>query len=268
MGSGTEYRFYREGDWKLLVWRQTWTQGLWAEVLRHLRGQVPAHHPQTTTLCYPPDGRGQEFYLKIYHQSDLLGTIKDLFRRSKAFRALKQSEALLREGFHTPRAVAAGEKRTLRFIRKAFLLTLSVEGTSLPLFLQENCCDASDSRPLRRKREYLRQLAFEIRRLHQFGFVHGDLVPYNILVQMQGDGVNFVYVDNDRTRRYPRWFPHALWRRNLVQLNRFFLPGISKRDRVRFFRFYLGCRRCGKKERRLLRWLDEKTQNRVRARNE
>jgi len=264
MWPGAECRSYREGDWCLEVTSQLWSRGLWAEILGHLSSEVRTHHPQTKRLYYPVDGTAKEFYLKIYHRPDFLGSIKDLFRASKAFLALRQAKDLLREGFHTPLAVAAGEQRTLRFVKKAFLLTLSVEGTLLPDFLEENYSRPSDGSVLQKKREYLRQLASEVRRLHQSGFIHGDLVPYNIMVQVQGDGLIFFFMDNDRTRRYPSWIPNPLWKRNLVQLNRVSLPGISQRDRVRFLHFYFGCRTWAKKKRRLIRSLDEITQRRIR----
>jgi len=256
MVPAVEYRFCRDGDWNLLVHPQTWSQGLWEEILQHLNGQVSTHHPQTKRLHYPADGTGQEFYLKIYHRSDLLGTIKDLFRTSRAVRALRQGEALLREGFHTPLPLAAGEKRTFRFIKKAFLLTLRVDGIWLPLFLQQNYF-YSRPRSLKKKMAHLRQLSSEIRRLHQSGFVHDDLTPYNILVQANEANIAFFYMDHDRTRRYPSWFwfLHILQKRNLVQLNRFVLPGISLQDRMRFLRYYLGERVWGRRERRLIRWL-------------
>jgi hypothetical protein len=69
-------------------------------------------------------------------------------------------------------------------------------------------------------------------------------------------------MDNDRTRRFPLWVPQTLWKRNLVQLNRFPLPGISLQDRVRFFRFYRGQRDRRGADRRLLKWLEMKTRKR------
>jgi len=70
-------------------------------------------------------------------------------------------------------------------------------------------------------------------------------------------------MDNDRTRRYPPWYPHLLWRRNLVQLNRFMLPGISLQDRMRFLRFYLARASWTRSDRRLVRWLEKKTRERL-----
>ena len=65
MGLTSDYRFYREGDWGLLVNSQIWNQGLWAETLRHFGEQVSTHHPRTKTFHYRPDGSTQEFYIKI-----------------------------------------------------------------------------------------------------------------------------------------------------------------------------------------------------------
>jgi hypothetical protein len=69
-------------------------------------------------------------------------------------------------------------------------------------------------------------------------------------------------MDNDRTHQYPKWFPQVFWRRNLVQLNRIPLPGITLQDRVRFLSHYLGLKEWGSKERRLLSWLERKTRQR------
>jgi serine/threonine protein kinase len=109
------------------------------------------------------------------------------------------------------------------------------------------------------KRECLKKLALEIRRLHQSGFVHGDLIPTNIWVQAEGSRIDFFLIDHDRTRRYPAWLPQSLWKRNLVQLNRFALPGISLHDRMRFLHSYPGVARWRKREARLIAWLEEKT---------
>lgn len=262
MGIGSKYQLFREGEWNLLVLSESWSQGLWAEVLYHLRNQAPADHPQTKQFHYPAGEDGEEFYLKTYHRSRPLGTLKDLFRDSKAFRALKQGEALSEQGFHVPLTVAAGEERNLRLLKRAFLLTSGIKATPLSLFLREHCSLPLDLSALRKKREYLKQLALEIRRLHQYGFVHGDLVPSNILVQAGGREVVFFYMDHDRTRGHPVWIPHGLWKRNLVQLNRFVLTGISLQDRMRFLRFYLGKRSWEKNDRRLIRWLEDKTRRR------
>lgn len=268
MGIRYRYQFCRQDGWNLLVIPESWNQGLWAEVLKHLDHQTPTDHPQTMRLRYPAGENGEEFYLKIFHNSGPVEILKDFVRASKAFRALKQGNALSDRGFHVPLSLAAGEQRRLRFINKSFLLTARVEVTLLPYYLKEHFSGKLDLVTLRRKREYLTQLAMEIRRLHQYGFIHGDLTPFNILVQTHREKIDFYYMDNDRTRRYPpwTWVPHFLSKRNLLQLNRFVLPGISLQDRVRFLHYYLAKEPWGKGERRLIRWLEQDTRRRHRER--
>jgi serine/threonine protein kinase len=229
--------------------------------MRHLGDQARADHPQIRRFRFPPGKDVREFYLKIYYPTE---TLKDLFRDSQAFRAMRQGIALSDRGFHVPVTIAAGEEREIRFLKRAFLLTRAIEAVPLPLFIRDHYSFPLNPGALKAKRAHLKQLALEIRRMHQVGFVHGDLIPNNILVQAKEDTITFFYLDNDRTKRYPAWFPERLWRRNLVQLNRFVLPGIFLEDRMRFLKFYLSVKCWGGKERRLAQWLEKKTRKRRR----
>ncbi|MBI2999955.1 MAG: hypothetical protein HYY46_16120 [Deltaproteobacteria bacterium] len=260
----TKYYFIRDGNWRLWVLPDRWSRELWGEIVDRIGDQIPAERPRTLRFSFTSGDEENDFYLKIFGRPDLLGSLKDLVRHSKALRALRQGEAFSRCGFHVPLAVAAGEERTLGVLKRAFLLTRGISGSALPYFLREYYASPLDPGRVRRKRKYIRQLALEVRRLHEIGFVHGDLVPYNILVHAQGGQPSFFYLDHDRTQRYPNWFPQAFWKRNLVQLNRFVLPGISLQDRIRFLRHYLGVddQPWGKKQKRLARWLEQKTRKR------
>ena len=257
-----EYELRREGRWRLLVLPENWRGDLWEEILDRLASSSPRKHPQTVRL----DAAGSEgagYYLKIYSSSNGARAIKDWFRDSKAVRALKLGAALSRAGFHAPTAVGAGEERTFGALGRAFLLTAEIAAQPIATVLRERLAPPLDRPAVRKKRQWLKQLAVETRRLHQNGFVHGDLVASNILARLEGDGGPiFFYMDNDRTVRYPIRLPHRLWRRNLVQLNRLILPGISLQDRMRFLKIYLGERPWGRRERRLVRWLEMKTRRR------
>jgi serine/threonine protein kinase len=227
-----------------------------------IAGERPDKHPRTVEIRV---ARAQQAFLKIFSASSVAGALKDCFRRSKGVRALFIAESLMEAGFNAPVAIAAGEERCLTVLRRSFLVTLPVEGCSLPQFLCGRCAACAPAFPLRRKREMLAALARELRRFHDRGFVHGDLVPGNIFVVHDGRGLaHFCFMDNDRTRRYPAWLKHRLWRRNLVQLNRFPLAGISLQDRMRFFHAYMKLGKLGSKERKLLRWLEQKTRQRRR----
>lgn len=262
MRISSNYRRYKAEQWSLWALREKWTAELWQLVLTLIEKQPVSRHPQTLQIILPDAKMGDPLFLKVFHGSSGIGGYKDIFRDSKALRCLRQTLALARFNFNVPIPVAAGERRQCRFLRKAFILTLAVKGQSLPSFLKQ-CRIGLNSVE---KRRGLQQLALEVRRLHQLGFVHGDLVPTNIFVsRASGEGSRFFFMDNDRTRHYPTWMPHGLWRRNLVQLNRIPLPGITLQDRVRFLRHYLGLKQWGKKERRLLLWLERKTRQRRKA---
>jgi hypothetical protein len=230
-----------------------------------LEEQAPARHPSTRRLQEPDRGSGAGLYLKIYYRWDFLGSVKDLLRDSKAFRALKQGLALRERGFQTPLVVAAGEERQLGLLQRAFLLSAPVAGLPLNQFLSARLAGRLSDEALRRKRRDIDQLAREIRRMHALGFVHGDLVPSNIFLRGDDEQLEFCYLDNDRTRRYPPWLAQRLWKRNLIQLNRFVLAGISLQDRLRFLRAYLAHAPLqAERQRRLLRWLERKTRQRRR----
>jgi hypothetical protein len=263
MGRTPDYYSYNDGEWKLWVRHEEWTGELWRIVLQMIDQQSLSKHPQTVELHPPDTGDRGGFFLKVFHGSSGPGALKDLFRESKALRSMRQAAALAEYDFNAPATVAAGEKRTCGFLRKAFVLTARVNGQSLPALLRQQYALDAGTLALAEKREALQRLAAEVRRLHQLGFVHGDLVPTNVFVcRSPGERSQFVFMDNDRTRRYPNWLPQSLWRRNLVQLNRMPLAGITLQDRMRFLGYYLGSTEWGRKERRLLSWLERKTRQR------
>jgi hypothetical protein len=256
-----DYEIRRDGKWKLLVRPESWSPELWAEILHHVRAAQWQKHPQTIRLAGV--GGIEAAYLKIYSPPSRGALIKDRVRDSKALGALKQSEALFGLGFHVPPPVAAGEERTAGTLGRAFLLTREIAAAPLATVLRERFIPPSGRAAVRAKRQWINHLAGEIRRLHERGFVHGDLVASNIFVACDKEGAPmFFYMDHDRTRRYPGWLPHRLWRRNLVQLNRFLLAGISVRDRMRFLKYYLGAGSPAENRHRLSRWLERETRRR------
>lgn len=262
MRLSSDYYQANEGDWSLWLHREKWQESLWQVVLMLIEKQPPAKHPQTLQVRDPLEAGSNMFFLKVFHGNCGVAAIKDIFRDSKAFRSIRQATALAQHNFNVPITVAAGEKREYGLLRKAFVLTIGVEGQSLPAFLRQQGTGVPEI-SLLEKHKALKQLALEVRRLHELGFVHGDLVPTNIFVyRLPGKETGFFFMDNDRTRQYPKWIPHRLWRRNLVQLNRIPLPGVTLQDRMRFLGHYLGLKEWGKRERQLLAWLERKTRKR------
>ena len=241
--------------------RDLWDSGIWEAVRQRVAVERPARHPRTIQLSVP--GTGQQLFIKLFFATSFLGGLKDCVRRSKAVRALFLAKDLSAFGFTAPVAVGAGEERYGAVLRRAFVVTLPVQGCSLPQYLSDRLNGSRAALSLRQKREGVTRLAAEMKKFHDLGFVHGDLVPGNIFVMFEAAGkTRFCFMDNDRTRRYPIWFRQRLWRRNLIQLNRFPLAGISLQDRMRFFHAYVKLRRLGPRERKLLRWLEQKTRQR------
>lgn len=260
-----DYKPLRAGKWRLAVLPEYWNAELQEQVLALAERETAAKHPQTLELAVATIPDGRSLYLKIFHPPAGLVHLKDVFRKSKAARFLRQGIALSEAGFGVPATIAIGELRSWRFLQRAFILTLAVGGQSLTSYLLNCAADRTPQINFRKKITALKSLAELIRKFHELGFVHGDLVPSNIFVSNGRDEKPaFYFMDNDRTRRYPRWLPQLLWKRNLVQLNRFPLPGISLQDRVRFFLAYRGRRACDGSDKKLLRWLELRTRTRRR----
>jgi hypothetical protein len=263
MPAATDYRAVAAGEWRLMLFSALWNLDLQKKVLELVHRQPWAKHPQTILLHVGDRQAESAYYLKIFHPARGSAAFKDIFRDSKAFRAWRQGVALNEAGFEVPLTIAAGEQRRFRLLRRAFILTRRIDGQALHLFLQSLMNYDGNKLSGATKRAGLKRLASLVRQFHRKGFVHGDMVASNILVAHAGGRQQTFYLmDNDRTCRYPRWLPQPFWKRNLVQLNRMPLPGITLQDRVRFLHAYLSTNRLTSTDRRLARWLERKTRQR------
>ena len=263
MAALSDYQRVVAGKWRLSVLAGQWSGDLQNPVLELVDARQWARHPQTVEARLVVGGTEKFFYLKIFHRAQGFSGLKDLLRQSKAVRFWRLGIALSASGFSTPLTIAVGEQRRCRLVQRAFVLTEAIDGRSLPDFLGRWTSRRAGARTLARKWEAIRFFAALIRRFHRLGFVHGDMVASNIVVsETARDGAKFYFIDNDRTRRFPRWLPQSQWRRNLVQLNRLPLPGISLQDRMRFLHAYLSAEEFSVADRKLARWLELKTRQR------
>jgi len=254
----SDYREVEAGEWRIFALNPPWDAKLQTEVLALVRAQAVARHPQTIEVSHEIDREERHFFLKVFHRTALLAAVKDQLRRSRAFGSWRQGLALVAAGFKAPLAIAIGMDSGWRVARREFVLTAQIAGAPLTAYLRRD-----GTAPLPSKREHIRSLARLIRRFHDAGFVHGDLVPTNIFVLEHGKAnLEFCFMDNDRTRRYPSWLSQSLWKRNLIQLNRMPLPGISLQDRMNFLHAYLNVERLSGADRRFARWLEARTRQR------
>lgn len=163
----------------------------------------------------------------------------------RARQAYVMARALAASGFAAPETLLVAWRR-----RAGILVTRDTGGEDL-LELVRRLGATGATRAA--KRAVLMRLGVAVGRLHQAGFVHGDLVPPNVRVRDDG---TFVFLDNDRTRR---GLLAVGARRNLVQLGRFVVPGLETTDRARVLAAY--ARTCGLDRRarhRLGRWVVRK----------
>ncbi len=197
------------------------------------RGGTPVRRSRhAATYCVRvggPSDAGRDVFLKLLDSSRGFEMLKRMVRGTRPNHVMRITAALNAAGFCAPPIVLLGENGT---DGRAMVVTERIAEERLPKLLRESGADA-----LLRKRAVLRALGGEIARLHRAGFVHGDLTPYNLFVA-PGEPPHFIFIDHERSRRA---FPVGRWRRrlrNLVQLGRFDLPGLTRADRMRVFQAY------------------------------
>jgi len=261
--NSSDYQLRREGPWRLLVLPERWSDELQGCVISRVRKEEFSKHPRTIRCEMAGPDVHKSYFIKLFHRHGIGDAIKDLFRRSKPKRFWHQGLALSSAGFGVPTTVAVGEVRRFRVFERGFVMTLPIPGQPLPDFLEDLAGARRKRGDLKLKRRGLARLADLIRQFHRLGFVHGDLIASNLLISVTSDGEpQFYFMDNDRTGHFSSWWRGRGWKRNLVQLNRMPLPGITLQDRMRFFRRYLGQRRLSRRDRQLVRWLEQQTRRR------
>jgi hypothetical protein len=267
-GEADRYRRSRRGDWVVWVDSHTWNEEWWPIVERSLANPAEtlrkSRHARTSILSLSHVDGPRASFLKIYRRAGWRTDLKDLWRPSKALRALHISRRLADEGFLAPVVLAAGEQRTGRLLQRAFLLTVGVAWPTLAQ-LGERLASLPAEEGRRRRRAVVEALGAEVGRLHRAGYVHGDLVVSNILVD-EGTPPRFCFLDHDRSRK--RASPSEREQgRTLVELNRLPVPGIHHADRLRFLLHYANARGWSRTEmRRQARWVARKTKARMLAR--
>lgn len=255
------YRRSRRGDWVVWVDSLAWKEEWWPSVERSLTNPSgvlrESRHARTSTLSLSHEEGCRTSFLKIYHRSGWRTDLKDLWRPSKAMRALRISRRLADDGFLAPAVLAAGEQRSGRLLQRAFLLTAGVAWPTLAQ-LGERLAALPVEEGRRRRRAIVEAIGAEVGRLHRAGYVHGDLVVTNILVD-EGPPTRFCFLDHDRSRKQAMPSEREQGR-TLVQLNRLPVPRVNRADRFRFLVHYADARCWSRGEMRdRARWVARKT---------
>jgi len=179
---------------------------------------------------YRVDGGGAEpaLYVKVFTLPPA-ARWRYFLRRSKARRERALAHAIERRGFAVARPVAVGERRRHGALERSWLVTRDEGARDLRSLLESARENGAERRAL------LERFARFARRLHDAGVDQDDFSPNNFLVRADGA---FVLIDFERARLRRGPLRARAWTQ-LAKLNRRDF-GISRSDRLRFLRAYLG----------------------------
>lgn len=200
------------------------------------------------------ESRIDTVFLKVLDaQSGPLRLVKRMLRGASAAHLVDISEKLCAGGILAPRVLLAGyERRTGREL----VAIEGLRGRTLAHNLR-----IRSAMELSTKRTFLQDLGRDVGRFHSLGYIHGDLTPYNVIVTSLSPP-QFGFIDHERTRRRRVFVVGRHRMRNLVQLGRFDLAGLSRTDRVRTLAAYADAMHIDR--RRALRRVNRMLQARLR----
>jgi tRNA A-37 threonylcarbamoyl transferase component Bud32 len=153
---------------------------------------------------------------------------------------VRAARRLHRAGVATPEILAAGWRRIAGPLQRHALVVRAIPGA---INLYEAARRTPDGLA---KRSILREAARLVRRMHDAGFLHGDLNLTNLVLEPTEGGPLVQVVDLDRGRFRTRLGPAAR-ARNLARLLRSYekwlarqAPPLSGREEIYFLRCYAG----------------------------
>lgn len=232
-----------DGKKLLLTKGQGWKDSYFEEIiLPFLNGETPlntervksSHNARVWNIYR----EGTSIFIKFFSYRGVKDKL--FFRKSRARRAMEGDKILLQKGFLVPTLIAQGDLIKGLKVLESFLITQRIEGSfniyaylktffNLPLFGES----------LRKKHNFIKAGGQLIGRMHKNGIFHGDLRPGNILIKVSDDEYFFYFIDNERTKYFPKGIPSRLREKNLIQINMILMPHITLSDRMRFFKAYL-----------------------------
>jgi tRNA A-37 threonylcarbamoyl transferase component Bud32 len=226
-------REFQHGRWRVWLAAGTAREAeAWTETVARLVAVAAPLHRSKHAATYSWTLPGGSVFVKVYHRYRPVTVLKDLVRTSKARHNQRISARLAAAGFAVPRVLAVGEERRGPVVRRTWLATEGLAGGPVADHV------ARRSGALPAKRATLAAVGEAVAKLHATGFVAGDLVATNIWITPGAGGERVTFLDHDRTTRGRGEASWRRARRNLVQLNRLALAGVTRADRLRVYRAY------------------------------
>jgi tRNA A-37 threonylcarbamoyl transferase component Bud32 len=187
-----------------------------------------------------PINAGQSAFLKCIEQPAGWRRWLNLFRDSAVRRCWELGHALLRRGIDTPRPLLFVERRGAP--SRLYLMTETIPNSlSVAEFMNDVWPAMSPDERRGWVASHARQLARQVRRLHEAGFDHRDLKFANLLVADERADPRIWLLDLDGVRVW-RSVPRRRAVQNLARINvsALVVDMASCADRLRFLKNYLG----------------------------
>ena len=170
-----------------------------------------------------------DLFVKVFTLPGTLARLRYFLRPSKARREAVTARAVALRGFEVAAPIATGEQRSVGVLVRSFSVVPARPARDLETILAE------PGLAVDRRRALLDAFARFSRKLHDAGIDQDDTSPNNFLVS---DGADFVLIDFERCALLDGPLGERRWTL-LAKLHRKGL-GVSRSERLRFLRSYLG----------------------------
>jgi tRNA A-37 threonylcarbamoyl transferase component Bud32 len=199
------------------------------------------------------EDRERRVCVKQFRYRGFWSRFKNLFRRSKGFRAWVGGNGLRARGVDCLVPLALIERRDWFGPLESFLIMeVSENGGELDRYLLKGFDD------FEQKRLFIKAFSYWLGRLHQMNLYHRDMKTCNVSVLEKEKTWSFRFLDLEDIRLDERVDENKVYR-NFLQLNTSTPKIISRTDRLRFFRDYMGFNPIVKNGKAFLRGLIEES---------
>jgi Lipopolysaccharide kinase (Kdo/WaaP) family len=210
----------------------------------------------------PGSSQPTTVFLKRYDAPPAMAQLRNWLaargRKSCAMHEYASMSELTTAGIATPKPICCGEHWNVLFEKRSFIVTLKIPDAEAIERKLPGCFNVpATTENLKRRREFVVQLARFIKKFHETGYRHRDLYFSHIFYS---DGDGFFLIDLARAFR-----PVVLARRfqikDLAQVY-YSAPGrhFSRTDRLRFYLAYAGRSRLTHRDKGFLREVIAKAQ--------
>jgi hypothetical protein len=207
------------------------------------RGQASVVKQGPHRAVYRIELPGLRCHLKHNRITDVRAWLRGVVRPSKARSEYRRALKVAARGVPTIVPLALGEECRPTRPRESFLLTRTLDGTTmLHAFVETRLPALPPARRARLRQRLAVRLGEFIARVHQAGVQHHDLHCGNILVHLDADEQPHLFLVDLQAVRLGPPLDWPASRDNLVILNRWPSLFASRSDRLRFWRSYCRAR--------------------------